>query len=95
MASIVILGAGVMGSALAVPAAEQGNAVLLAGSPLDDAIIDALQAGEQHPGLQCDLPPSITPVRESALSAQQIAAADVVVLGGELSRHRLGGRSPA
>ena len=81
MAGVVILGAGVMGSALAVPAAEQGNAVVLAGSPLDDEIISALQAGELHPGLQCDLPPSITPVRESALTSEQIAGADVVVIG--------------
>ena len=37
---IIILGAGMMGSALAFPAAENGNDVHIVGTCLDDAIID-------------------------------------------------------
>jgi len=81
VASIVILGAGVMGSALAVPAVEAGNDVTLAGSPLDDAIVDALARNDIHPMLDASLPDAIEPVRESALDDATLAAADVIVLG--------------
>lgn len=80
-AGIVILGAGVMGSALAVPAAENGHEVLLVGSPLDDGIIAELAAGNEHPTLRCRLPAGIRPISDAALSGERLAAADVVVLG--------------
>ena len=41
MAVITIIGAGMMGSALAFPARENGNTVRLVGTPLDRDIIDA------------------------------------------------------
>ena len=81
MAKIVILGAGVMGSALAVPATEAGNEVTLVGSPLDDDIVDALARRDAHPTLEATLPDAIAPVREAELDAAILAAADVVVLG--------------
>lgn len=40
MNTITIIGAGMMGSALAFPAAENGNAVRLVGTPLDREIIE-------------------------------------------------------
>ena len=40
MAVITIIGAGMMGSALAFPARENGNTVRLVGTPLDREIID-------------------------------------------------------
>ena len=46
---ITIIGAGMMGSALAFPAAENGHEVRLVGSPLDDDIIDACIATNRHP----------------------------------------------
>lgn len=80
MANIAILGAGVMGSALAVPAA-QANAVTLIGSPLDDHIITALQRGEQHPGLRVALPASVDAVHAADLKADHLTGADVIVIG--------------
>ncbi|OED38818.1 hypothetical protein AB833_18215 [Chromatiales bacterium (ex Bugula neritina AB1)] len=80
MANIVILGAGVMGSALSVPAAA-GNSVTLVGSPLDDAIISEVRETGRHPGLNVDLPQSI---QVSTASEQNTAAfenADVIVIG--------------
>lgn len=41
MAIITIIGAGMMGSALAFPARENGNEVRLVGTPLDREIISA------------------------------------------------------
>ena len=40
--TITIIGAGMMGSALAYPAFENGNEVRLVGTPLDRDIIDGI-----------------------------------------------------
>ena len=45
---IVIIGAGMMGSALAFPARENGNEVCLVGTPLDEEIIDNCLKNNQH-----------------------------------------------
>ena len=52
MATIAIVGSGMMGSALAFPARENGNTVRLVGSPLDGAIIDACRATGRHPSFE-------------------------------------------
>ena len=52
MSIVTIIGAGMMGSAMARPASDNGHAVRLIGSPLDGAIIDALKAGKDHPTLK-------------------------------------------
>ena len=40
---IVIIGFGMMGSAMAIPALDNGLSVVLAGTPLDTEIIDGLK----------------------------------------------------
>lgn len=45
---ITILGAGMMGSALAFPAAENGNEVHIVGTCLDDDIIDGYIKTRKH-----------------------------------------------
>ena len=54
MSRVTIIGAGMMGSAMARPAADNGHEVRLIGTPLDDFIIDALKAGKEHPTLKRD-----------------------------------------
>ena len=49
MAVVTIIGAGMMGSALAFPARENGNEVRLVGTHLDREIIDACRKTNQHP----------------------------------------------
>jgi len=44
MARVVVLGAGVMGSGMAVPLAENGHDVSLVGTHLDREIIDAIRS---------------------------------------------------
>lgn len=78
MARILIIGAGVMGTSLAVPAADNGHEVTVAGSPLDDAIIDRLRGGGAHPKLDHALPETVRPIRDADLTA---AAADLVIMG--------------
>src|SRR3954468_19054443 len=80
MATVVILGSGVMGSALAVPLADNGHDVRLVGTHLDRPIIDAIRATGVHPGLDRELP---APCRASQLDELEAAfqGAEIVVSG--------------
>ena len=80
MANIVLLGAGVMGSALASVAAAR-NDVTLVGSPLDKDIIDSLKNSKSHPGLRLDLPESIAAIDSNELDTDLMNRAEVIVLG--------------
>ncbi|MGP1396321.1 MAG: NAD(P)-binding domain-containing protein [Inquilinaceae bacterium] len=81
MARILILGAGVMGSAIALPAADNGHDVTLAGTPLDRAIIAALRRGGPHPKLKLSLPDSIRACDAEDLTAARATEQDIVILG--------------
>jgi glycerol-3-phosphate dehydrogenase (NAD(P)+) len=76
MSTIVILGSGVMGSALAVPLADNGHEVRLVGTHLDTQIIDAIRATGVHPGLERELP--------SSVRAYQLEELDAVMAGAEI-----------
>ena len=52
---ILIIGAGMMGSAMAVPALEKGHRVTVAGTPLDAEIIDELKRSNYHKTLKREL----------------------------------------
>ena len=59
MAVITIVGSGMMGSALAFPARENGNEVRLVGSPLDREIIEVCKKTNRHPKLEKDFPDGV------------------------------------
>ena len=59
MSIITIVGAGMMGSALAFPALENGNEVRLVGTPLDRDIISACISRGRHPKFDRDFPRGI------------------------------------
>lgn len=59
MAVITIIGAGMMGSALAFPARENNNDVRIVGTPLDRAIIDNCLKCNRHPKFEKDFPAGI------------------------------------
>jgi glycerol-3-phosphate dehydrogenase (NAD(P)+) len=61
MASITVLGAGMMGSALCVPLIDRGHDVRLVGTHLDDDIIASLRKDGTHPTLRYPLPKEIRP----------------------------------
>ena len=56
MAVITIIGAGMMGSALAFPARENGHEVRLVGTHLDRDIIDGCKKNNRHPKFEKDFP---------------------------------------
>lgn len=68
MAVIVILGAGMMGSAIGIPAAENGNDVRLVGTPLDREIIDHARATGMHLTMKQPLPANYTYYQYEELS---------------------------
>lgn len=82
MTKIVILGAGVMGSAIAIPAASHSrNHVTLVGSPLDDEIINQVQEKRHHPTLNTRLPDTINALRLDELSSTTLHEAELIVVG--------------
>lgn len=78
MARVTILGAGFMGAALTVPATDNGHAVALWGTHLDDRLIGAVRAGGKHPKLGMALPPGVT-VFDSTELPRALAGAELVV----------------
>jgi glycerol-3-phosphate dehydrogenase (NAD(P)+) len=82
VANIVILGAGVMGTSLTVPASDNGHRVLLVGTPLDVEIIARLnQPGGIHPKLDDPCSSQVRAIGHDALTPADLNAADMVVVG--------------
>ena len=80
MKTITIIGAGMMGSALAFPARENGNTVRIVGTPLDREIIDACRATNRHPKFTKDFPEGITYYQIEELN-EAIVGADFIICG--------------
>ncbi len=80
MAVITIVGAGMMGSALAFPARENGHEVRLTGTPLDREIIDTCRATGRHPKFTADFPAGVTYHQIEELD-DVLAGADFVIGG--------------
>ena len=81
MANIVIIGSGVMGTSIAVPALDNGHSVTLVGSPLDDEIIQTMAIGRPHPKLDRPLSGAVNYLHHEKLTREQLARADIVLLG--------------
>ena len=80
MSSITIIGSGMMGSAMARPASDNGHQVRLVGSPLDDHIIAALKAGKDHPTLKRSFAGVATPYYITELQ-EALKGSDVILAG--------------
>ena len=81
MAVITILGAGVMGSAMILPASDAGHEVRLVGTHLDQAIIDSLVKTGRHPRLNVKLPDGIKAYAHGAFGKALGADMDLLLLG--------------
>ena len=80
MKTIVIIGSGMMGSALAFPARENGNTVRLVGTHLDREVIDTCRKTGRHPKFRKDFPAGVEYYQLEALSAA-LDGADFVICG--------------
>lgn len=61
MATVAVIGAGMMGTALCTPIADAGHEVRLIGTHLDDEWIAAMKSTRLHPKLGVKLPEGVTP----------------------------------
>lgn len=80
MAIITIIGAGMMGSALAFPARENGNEVRIVGTHLDRQIIDTCKKTNRHPKHDKDFPAGISFYQIEELESA-LPGTDVVIGG--------------
>lgn len=80
MAKIVVMGSGIMGTALSFPSSENGNDVHLVGTFLDREIIDSIQTTGVHPDLALKVNDSVT-AHQLEEAADVIKDADVVLCG--------------
>ena len=80
MAIVTIIGAGMMGSALAFPARENGNEVRLVGTHLDREIIDVSRATGRHPKFNKDFPAGVKYYQIEEMETA-VAGADMVIGG--------------
>jgi glycerol-3-phosphate dehydrogenase (NAD(P)+) len=80
MATITVLGAGMMGSALCVPLIDRGHEVRLVGTPLDNDIVTSLRKSGVHPKLRLELPRTIRAFPDAELEAA-LPGSDVLILG--------------
>ena len=80
MAVVTIIGAGMMGSALAFPARENGNEVRLVGTHLDREIIDACIKTDKHPKFDRVFPEGIKYYQIEDVK-EAIEGADMIIGG--------------
>jgi glycerol-3-phosphate dehydrogenase (NAD(P)+) len=82
-----------MGSAMAVPLADNGHDVRLVGTHLDREIIDAIRSTGVHPGLGRQLPPAVRAHQieeaEAAFAQAEIVLSGVNSVGVEWAAERL------
>lgn len=80
MAKIVVLGAGIMATALSFPASENGHEVRLVGTHLDDDIIKSIKRDGAHPVLELKVNEGVK-AYYLAEAAEAFKDADVVMCG--------------
>ena len=80
MKKIVIIGSGMMGSALAFPARENGNEVCLVGTPLDKEIIEECRRSGKHPKFDKPFPEGVEYFQFEAWK-EAVHGADFVIGG--------------
>ncbi len=90
MATVAIVGAGFMGTAMAYPLADNGHTIRLVGTHLDHEIIESCKSKHFHPKLKRELPPGV-----AAYFVDEIAAAldgvEIIVSGvNSLGAHWIG-----
>ena len=59
MASILILGAGSMGTAFSFPCSDNNHSISIVGTHLEDDFIDKINSSKKHPILDCDVPKDV------------------------------------
>ena len=80
MKVITIVGAGMMGSAMSLPATDNGHAVRIVGTHLDRAVIEHARAHHEHPAMRRRLPDSVRYYQLEEMP-EALAGADLLIGG--------------
>lgn len=80
MSIVTIIGAGMMGSALAFPARENGNEVRLVGTHLDRDIIETSRRTDRHPKFNKDFPAGVKYYQIEEMK-EAVEGADMIIGG--------------
>jgi len=80
VAILTVVGAGLMGTAVIFPAADNGHEIRLVGTHLDNEIIESCRTKRFHPRLKREIPPNVQPFFHTEI-AGAMQGADVIVLG--------------
>lgn len=87
---VAIVGAGMMGSAVAWPLSDNGHEVRLVGTHLDKGIIQSCKEKNLHPRLKHELPKNVTPFYLEELG-QALEGVDFIVSGvNSMGAHWIG-----
>lgn len=90
MVKVVIIGAGLMGTATSYPLSDNGHSVHLVGTHLDGEIIKSCKEKHFHPRLKRNLPKGVRPYYIDEI-AEAIEGADVILSGvNSLGVHWIG-----
>ena len=82
MKKIIIIGAGAMGSAFAVPCLENKNEVTIIGTHLEDDLIDSIKSNNNfHPALKVELPTKVKIEKYEKLKSILEGEVDIIVAG--------------
>ena len=82
MSKIVIIGAGAMGSAFALPCLDNNHDINIVGTHLENDFIDILKNNNNiHPGLKTKIPPEIKIFKFEMFDKLLSSNIDMIVLG--------------
>ena len=82
MSKIVIIGAGAMGSAFALPCLDNNHDINIVGTHLETEFIDNLKKNENfHPGLNTEIPKEIKIFKFEKFNDLLKSDVDIIVLG--------------
>ena len=82
MKKIIIIGAGAMGSAFAIPCLENGNVVTIVGTHLEDELIEKIKSNQNfHPTLNIKLPDSLKIEKFNQLKSILKKDINIIVVG--------------
>lgn len=85
MATVSVLGSGIMATALSFPLSDNGHEVRLVGTHLDREIIDSIKETSVHPGLELEVPEGVRAYQleeaEEAFDGADIAMSGVNSFG--------------
>ena len=82
MSKIVIIGAGAMGSAFALPCLDNSHDINIVGTHLENDFIDQLKKNNNfHPGLNTEIPKEVNILKFEKFDELLKSKVDLIVLG--------------